>query len=180
VVKKMKMKKTIAFLFALMMGTALFAQDEVAGRKLPSVDIKTLNGEVINTSTIDNDGKPIVISFFALWCKPCLKELSAINDVYEEWRDETGVKVVIVSIDDARSMPNVKPTIDGNGWEYEAYLDPNGDLKRAMGVNLIPHVFLLNGNKEVVHQHTSYSEGSEYELYEIIQKVAAGEPLEGH
>ena len=174
------MKKLLLIATILFFGASLFAQEESAGRKLPSVDIKTLNGEVVNTSTIDNDGKPIVLSFFALWCKPCLKELAAINDVYEDWQDETGVKVVIVSIDDARSMPNVKPTIDGNGWEYEAYLDPNGDLKRAMGVNLIPHVFLLNGDKEVVHQHTSYSEGSEYELFEIIKKVAAGEPVEGH
>jgi thiol-disulfide isomerase/thioredoxin len=174
------MKKLLLITTILLFGTSLFAQEEITGRKLPLVDIKTLNGEVVNTSTIDNDGKPILLSFFALWCKPCLKELAAINDVYEDWQDETGVKVVIVSIDDARSMPNVKPTIDGNGWEYEAYLDPNGDFKRAMGVNLIPHVFLLNGNKEVVHQHTSYSEGSEYELYEIIQKVAAGEAIEKH
>ena len=158
----------------------LYAQKETAGRTIPSVDLKTLNGEIFNTSSIDNEGKPMVISFFALWCKPCIKELTAIADVYEDWQDETGVKVVIISIDDARSMPNVKPTIDGNGWDYEVYLDPNGDFKRAMGVNLIPHVFLLNGKKEVVHQHTSYSEGSEYELFDLIKKVATGEPLEKH
>lgn len=172
------MKRTIAIIFALFMGLSIFAQDETGGRQLAAIDIKTLNGEVFNTSTIDNEGKPILISFFALWCKPCQKELSAIADVYEDWQDETGVKVVVISIDDARSMSNVKPTIDGNGWEYEAYLDPNGDFKRAMGVNLIPHVFLLNGNKEVVYQHTSYAEGGEYELFELIKKVAAGEPLQ--
>jgi len=174
------MKRTLAILFALIMGISLFAQNEIAGRTLPSVDIKTLNGEVVNTSAIDNEDKPIVISFFALWCKPCMKELTAIADVYEDWQDETGVKVVIISIDDARSMPNVKPTINGNGWEYEAYLDPNGDFKRAMGVNMIPHVFLLNGKKEVVYQHTSYAEGGEYELFEIIKKVEAGESLQDH
>lgn len=174
------MKKIALLLTTLALCATLYAQDEISGRTIPSVNIKTLNGEVFNTSNIDNEGKPIVLSFFALWCKPCMKELTAIADVYEDWQEETGVKVVLISIDDARSMPNVKPTIDGNSWEYEAYLDPNGDFKRAMGVNLIPHVFLLDGKKQIVHQHTSYSEGSEFELFELIKKVASGETLEKH
>ena len=171
------MKKTLSILFILFLGLTLIAQDEIAGRKLPAVDIKTLNGEIFNTGSIDNQGKPIMISFFALWCKPCQKELNAIADVYEDWQAETGMKLITISIDDARSMANVKPTIDGNGWEYEVYCDPNGDFKRAMGVNMIPHVFILNGNKEIVYQHTSYAEGGENELFEIIKKVAAGESI---
>jgi cytochrome c biogenesis protein CcmG, thiol:disulfide interchange protein DsbE len=171
------MKKSLVLLFSLFLALTIKAQETTIGSKLPNIDIKTLNGEVFNTSNIDNDGKPIVISFWALWCKPCMKELTAISDVYEDWQDETGVKVIAISIDDARSMQKVKPTVDGNNWDYEVYLDPNGDLKRAMGVNLIPHVFVLNGNKEIVYQHTSYAEGGENELFEIIKKVAKGEDL---
>jgi len=62
-------------------------------------------------------------------------------------------------------------------WNAAGFLERSGDFKRAMGVNLIPHVFILDGNKNVVYQHTSYAEGSENELYEIIQKVAAGEEV---
>jgi cytochrome c biogenesis protein CcmG, thiol:disulfide interchange protein DsbE len=108
------MKKSLVLLFSLFLAITLKAQETTIGSKLPSVDIKTLNGEVFNTSNIDNDGKPIVISFWALWCKPCMKELNAIADVYEDWQDETGVKVVAISVDDARSMQKVKPTVDGN------------------------------------------------------------------
>jgi peroxiredoxin len=171
------MKKITILIAALALSADLFAQEGIFGRTIPSVDIKTLTGEKFNTSGIDNEGKPMVISFFALWCKPCLRELTAIADVYQDWQDETGVKVVAVSIDDARSMPNVAPTVNGNGWEYEFYCDPNGDFKRAMGVNMIPHVFILDGNKNVVYQHTSYAEGGENELYEVIKKVAAGESI---
>jgi cytochrome c biogenesis protein CcmG, thiol:disulfide interchange protein DsbE len=171
------MKKITILISTLFLGITLFAQEGILQRNIPSVDIKTMTGEIFNTSNIDNQGKPIVISFFALWCKPCLRELTAIADVYPDWQEETGVKLVAVSIDDARSMPNVMPTVNGNGWEYEFYCDPNGDFKRAMGVNLIPHIFVLNTQKQVVYQHTSYAEGGENELYEIIKKVAAGEEV---
>ena len=171
------MKRAIILISILFLGSTLHAQEGILERNIPSVDIKTMTGEIFNTSGIDNEGKPMVISFFALWCKPCMRELTAIDDVYQDWQDETGVKLVAISIDDARSMPNVMPTVNGNGWEYEFYCDPNGDFKRAMGVNLIPHIFVLNGQKQVVYQHTSYAEGGENELFEIIKKVAAGEEV---
>jgi len=59
-------------------------------------------------------------------------------------------------------------------------LDPNGDFKRAMNVNLIPHTFLLDGTGKVVYQHTSYYEGLEDEFFELIKKVAAGEEIPKH
>jgi peroxiredoxin len=171
------MKNTIILISILLLGINVSAQEGILTQTIPSVDIKTLNGEAFNTSAIDNEGKPMIISFFALWCKPCMRELTAISDVYTDWQDETGVKLVAISIDDSRSMANVKPTVDGNGWEYEFYSDVNGDFKRAMGVNMIPHVFIVDGNKKVVYQHTSYAEGGEHELYEIVKKVAAGEEI---
>ncbi|MDD2964515.1 MAG: TlpA disulfide reductase family protein [Bacteroidales bacterium] len=145
--------------------------------KLPSVDVKTPDGKIINTATLSNDGKPMIISFWALWCKPCIKELTTIADVYDEWQEETGVKIIAVSIDDARSSARVKPTADGKGWTYDLILDQNSDFKRAMNVNLIPHTFLINGKGEIVWQHTSFSEGAELELIELVRKVSKGEDI---
>ena len=88
------------------------------------------------------------------------------------------MKLVAVSIDDVKSSGRVKPWVDGKGWEFDVYLDPNQDFKRAMNVINVPHTFLLNGKGEVVWEHTSYVDGSEEELYELVKKLAAGEPLE--
>jgi cytochrome c biogenesis protein CcmG, thiol:disulfide interchange protein DsbE len=145
---------------------------------IPSVNIKRINGSTINTDSITNDGKPFIISFWATWCKPCVMELNTIEENYKDWQKETGVKLIALSIDDARTTSSVGPFVNGKGWDYEVYLDPNGDFKRAMNVNMVPHTFLMNGKREIVDQHTSFAPGDEEHLYEKIKKVAAGQPLE--
>ena len=141
-------------------------------RTLPSVEVKTLDGGSINIQEIENGGKPIIISFWATWCKPCKKELNAIAEVYEEWQEGTGVKLIAISIDDRRSMSRVAPYVNASDWDYEVYMDPNGDLKRAMGISTVPHTFLLNGKKEIVWQHRTYVDGDEDKLLEQIEKIA--------
>jgi len=138
---------------------------------IPSVEIRDIDGGIINTSDISNDGKPIVISFWATWCKPCVKELTAIAELYDEWQTETGVKVIAISVDDSKSMARVKPFVNAKAWDFDVLLDPNSDFKRAMNVVNVPHTFLLNGNIEVVSQHTTYAEGDEEELFEKIQEL---------
>jgi peroxiredoxin len=144
--------------------------------KIPDVQIKKLDGSKISTSDIiKNDGKPVVISFWATWCKPCKKELDAIAEEYENWQKETGVKLIAISIDDSRTSAKVPTDVKSKGWKYEVYLDENQDFKRAMNVNNVPHTFLINGKGEIVWSHNSYSDGDEEKLYENIKLVAKGQ-----
>lgn len=138
---------------------------------LPGVPLKDLNGKTVNTSMLSNDGKPLIISFWATWCKPCIRELKAIHELYPDWQEETGVRMIIVSIDDAQNAQKVKPLVDGLGWEYDVLLDPNGDFKRAMNVQSVPHLFVLDGKGTVIYNHIGYTDGSEEELYEVIKKL---------
>ncbi len=170
------MKKSL-WILTFCVGLILQMSAQQVGNKLPAVTVKNIEGQSVRIDQISNDGKPMIISFWALWCKPCIKELTTIAEIYPDWVAETGVKFFAVSIDDARSSSKVKPFVDGKGWEFEVLLDVNGDFKRAMNVNLIPHTFVVDGRGEIVWQHTSFSEGGELELIEIIRKLKRGESL---
>ena len=140
--------------------------------QLPNINLKDVNGNTKNLSKFSNNGNPIIISFWATWCKPCKAELNTIAEEYDDWVDETGVKLIAISIDDSRSSTRVEPYINAQGWEYMILLDPNGDYKRAMNVNNVPHTFLVNGNGKIVWDHNNYSPGDEDELYEKLVKIS--------
>ena len=167
--------KKIVLLFTIGLFT-LYSYSQ--NNSLPNVEVKTLDGNIFNTSDIKNEGKPIIISFWATWCKPCIKELEAISEEYEDWQEETGVVLYAVSIDNSRSMSKVAPFVNAKGWEYKVLSDPNSKFKVAMNVVNVPHVFLLDGTGKIVHQHTAYSDGDEEDLFELVKKVAAGENVE--
>ena len=158
------MKKIL--LIILLVPAFVFAQ-----QSLPSVEIKSLDNSNFNTSQFENNGNPIVISFWATWCKPCILELETINEVYEDWQDETGVKLIAISTDNIQKINDVKVKKDADGWEYEVYIDSNREFARAMNVRPIPHTFLLDGNKNIVWQHTGYSPGDEEDLFDQIEKI---------
>lgn len=171
------MKKLVFALLTLtVFATGTFAQNS-GGTAIPSADVKTVDGKTVNTNTFSNDGKPMVISFWATWCKPCKKELDAIAENYDEWQKETGVKLIAISIDDSRSSGKVGTDVKSKGWEYEVYIDENQDFKRAMNVNNVPHTFVVDGNGKIVWQHNSYADGDEEHLLEVLKKVANGEKI---
>lgn len=150
---------------------ALVAMAFVAQAQLPSVTLKTMTGKTINTADLNNDGKPFIIDFFATWCKPCNRELKAIHEVYADWQDETGVKLFAVSIDQAQNINKVKPMVDEYGWEYDVLLDPNGDFKRALGIQMIPYVLICDGQGNIVYKHNGYTDGAENEIIEKVREL---------
>ncbi len=131
---------------------------------LPEVTLRSMDGKEVNVSTLGVSGKPVIISFFATWCKPCMRELKAIDELYADWQDETGVEMYVVSIDQGQDVQKVAPLVNGYGWEYKVLLDPNGNLKRAMNVQNVPHLFVVDGKGKIVYQHTGYTPGDEEEI----------------
>lgn len=160
------------FLFSLLLLASVcnysFTQGDL--KKLPSVQLRDMEGNAVSTSELGFKG-PVIISFWATWCSPCKRELNTIHEVYEDWKTETHVELVAVSIDDEKTINQVPVYVNGKGWDYLVLMDPNGDFKRAMGVNNVPHTFLINEEGNIVYSHNNYAPGDEDKLHEELVKL---------
>ncbi len=141
-------------------------------QSLPDVALKDIEGNTVQTSSLVQEEGPTVFCFWATWCSPCKRELNNYAELYEDWVDETGVRIVAVSIDDQRSVNRVAPYVNSVGWEYDILLDPNRDFARALGVQNVPHTFVVNAEGVVVWSHNNYADGDEHELHEELLKLA--------
>jgi len=163
-------KKWIFRILILLSAFFVITQGQ-ASTTIPSVILKDIKGKSYDTADlIKNKGNPVIICFVKTCCTSVTNMLDNIADVYEEWQENTGVILYVISTDDARSSCKVAPLASFKEWEYQIFLDPNSDFKHKMNVIINPHTFLLDGEGEIIWQKAGYSEGDEDEIYNFLIK----------
>lgn len=143
-----------------------------AAAQLPSVKLENRKGESVLTSSLVDGKTPMIISFWAVTCKPCIRELDAINDAMPDWLDEANFRVVAISTDDSRFSAQARAWVEGHGWnDFTVLFDKNQEFMRAMNVSYTPQVFVVDKNGKIVYSHTGYTPGSEQELIDKIKTL---------
>ncbi len=161
----------LTLMFGLIVSGVYAQEQQTQTTTIPDVKVKNMNGENVQTASWRTD-ELVVVSFWATWCKPCLVELQTYADLYQEWKEKTGVRVIAVSIDDSRNARKVPAFVKGRNWPFEVVLDENSDLKRAMNVNNVPHTFILQ-NGQVVWQHSAFAPGDEDDVeHELLARAS--------
>ena len=150
-----------------------FSLTAAAQQEVPSISVKKLTGESVDFSEwVSEQGKPVIVSFWATWCKPCKLELDALVDFYPDWQDEFGVEMAAVSIDDRRAFAKIGPLVETHSWEYNIFTDENQALMQALNVPAVPHTFVINSEGQIVWSHSGYVSGDEYELEDKLRELA--------
>ena len=109
-------------IISLILPLSLIAQPLISQEGLPDLQLKGSDGKYFNLATLNNN-KPIVMIFWATWCKPCVEELDNIADYFAEWNEQADFNFITVCTDDARSSSTVKGFLKGRAWPFTVLMD---------------------------------------------------------
>lgn len=156
------MKSKILLILAALVSIGLNAQT------LPDVKVEDAAGKAVSTKSLVDGKSPFVVTLWASWCKPCLRELAALEEAAPDWEGKYPLRIYAVSIDDSRSLSSAKALAASNDWPVTVLFDTKQQLKQAFKVSSIPHVFVFDKNGKQVYTHVGFIPGSELDL---LQKV---------
>ncbi|MFO7810770.1 MAG: TlpA disulfide reductase family protein [Candidatus Delongbacteria bacterium] len=129
-------------------------------KKAPGFRLQNTQGEFIELDSLITKG-PVLINFWASWCKPCRQELP---DIYEIKKDfgSSGLSVITITIDKPSSVRKAVSLLKRKNLDLILLKDTDMKVfKMYGGRNTVPFTFLLNSRGEIVfskRSHTDYDE----------------------
>ncbi len=162
---KMKFSK-LTLLLGLILLTAFQAE---AQEKAPDFQLMNLEGKQVALEDMLDKG-PIVLDFWATWCKPCVKYMPKIQNIHEKYED-AGVIVLGINQDGPRSQSKVKPFIKSMGITFPTLIDNNNQVLRKYSLSSIPSTILISPEGKIVKVHKGYRPGDEKRLEAEIEKL---------
>ena len=165
------MKNIALILIALLPALSLSAQQT----SIPDVDLKDIDGKTISSLEITQPGSSTLVVFWKSSSGKCCENLDILQEAYTETLKQNGVRMVAICVDCNGSWTQVKPIVNGNDWDFDTYIDVNGDLKRAMNVGDVPCTMLFDEDQNLICRYNSACTGShEFICENILNHLNSG------
>jgi cytochrome c biogenesis protein CcmG, thiol:disulfide interchange protein DsbE len=158
------MKRIIAIW--MIMGAVLFCQTD---KTAPDFRLPDIDKNNVELSKVLKKG-PVLISFWATWCKPCVEEMAEYTEIYNEY-NEKGLQMLAISVDNEKTIAKVKPYVKSKNYPFTVLLDTNGEAARKYYVQSVPTTFLLDEDGKIVYQNVGFRKGDEIKLKAKIEEL---------
>lgn len=140
------MKKYVLLAVVLMI-YSVYCQTDL--KKAPSFRLENIEGSYVMLDSLVNDG-PVIINFWASWCKPCKEELPEFNKISNEFKDK-GLKVVLITIDKPSQVQKARNYLKTKDIDLELLKDCSMDTYKSFGGSgTVPYTFLIDKDKNIV------------------------------
>jgi len=137
------------------------------GDKVPSFTGTTIDGDVFVLDSLK--GTPLIIlDFWALFCKPCIKQMDKMNVIQEKYNDK--LAYVAINEDGPMSQRRVKSFVKAKKFVFTILLDPDRSIGSEYSVSSLPTTILLNDSLEVLEIHIGFKPGDEKWLENRIKE----------
>jgi peroxiredoxin len=150
-------------------GIAQIVEIEQQGRIAPNFELEDINGDIFELNEIKGKG-PIIISFFASFCKSCRDQTEAFSKIYNKYKEE-GLVLIAISMNDQKTVAKVKPYIRSKGYNFPVLYDTNNDAARIYYALAIPYSVIIDKGGRVVYTHLGYMKGDEIEVNNKIKQL---------
>ncbi|MBI1931024.1 MAG: TlpA family protein disulfide reductase [Ignavibacteriales bacterium] len=130
---------------------------------------ETIDNKELTFSEILQNG-PLLVNFWALWCKPCRSEMKHLDAIFLKYK-ENGLTILGVNQDSPRSLAKVKAFVSSHKINYPVITDPNQEIFQKFNGQSIPLNVLFDKNGNVVFTHIGYLPGDEVALEKEIKTV---------
>lgn len=158
----------LTFLLAAFL-VASYAEGGTRLTKAPNFTAADLEGKKVELKTLLGNG-PVLISFWATHCKPCIKELNELLKLYLEY-NKKGFEILAIDVDGPRSVSRVKSKVKGLKWKFPVLFDTNKDIYRKYHVLGIPHTVLIDTEGTIRYTHTTYRSGDEKIIWKKVDQI---------
>ena len=139
---------------------------------VPNFVLEDLAGKNVSLADLRANG-PVVIDFWATWCKPCLREMPHLDELQKQY-GKSGLSVVAISIDDTRSVAKVKSYVETHDYGFKVLLDSNQRVLRQLQGTGVPYLVVVSADGQRIYSHSGYREGDEQALAKVVAEAMGG------
>ena len=155
--------------FLIVISVFINAQEQTSIGKIPNINLKLLNGKKTTVYKLLKSG-PLLMDFWATWCKPCKQVMKHLNKYHNEYKDR-GFQVLMVNQDTPRSLGKVKAYVNSKNYDFLVSIDPNQQIAKKLNGQIMPNLILINTDGTIQWRHQGYMPGEEKEIKEQIEAL---------